>query len=69
LKAISSGFLDFSRIEPAQAEGPPGGWWRQELLAVAPGVVLHGPGEPCTAVVYLSTGSATYQGYSLEGGL
>jgi hypothetical protein len=47
---------------------PPIGWWRQELLAVTPGVVLHGPGEPCAAVVYLRTGSATYQGYNLEGG-
>ncbi len=47
---------------------PPVGWWRQELLAATPGVVLHGPGELCAAVLYLRTGSATYQGYSLEGG-
>jgi hypothetical protein len=25
-------------------------------------------GEPCAAVIYLSVGSASYQGYSLDGG-
>jgi hypothetical protein len=55
---------------PIHAVGqyPPLGLWRQELLAVTPGVVLHGPGEPCAEVVYLRTGSGNYQGYTLEGG-
>jgi hypothetical protein len=46
---------------------PPLVWWGQELFAVSPRMV-HGPGEPCTAVVYLRTGRDNYQSYELEGG-
>jgi hypothetical protein len=55
---------------PIHAEGqyPPFGWWGQELFAVSPRMVLHGSGEPCAMVIYLSSGAGQYQGYGLEGG-